>query len=101
MPKSNNPRQSSNTFSSASTSTKSTSKVAIPSKEPDVVPMEVDSGWKRVSGKSIVCYKCRKPGHIAKNCVSSVDINSMDYDTLKAYMKEELKKEQEPKKEGF
>jgi Retrotransposon gag protein len=76
-------------------------KAVTPSKEPDVVPMEVDSGWRRVASKPIVCYKCRKPGHIAKHCVSSVDVNSMDYDALKAFIKEELDKEKEPKKEGF
>lgn len=98
MSKPNASRQSSSMSPSV---TNPISKVAAPSKEPDVVPMEVDSGWKRVTAKSIVCYKCRKPGHIAKNCASSVDINSMDYDTLKAYMKEELEKEKEPKREGF
>jgi hypothetical protein len=60
-------------------------------KEPDVVPMEIDSGWKRVNPK--ICFKCRKPGHIARNCSSSVNINNMDYDTLKAHMKAELEKE--------
>lgn len=65
----------------------------MPAKQPDVVPMEVDSGWKKV--KSIVCFKCRKPGHIARDCQASVDINSMDFDTLKAYMKEELQKDDE------
>ncbi|KIJ34513.1 hypothetical protein M422DRAFT_263484 [Sphaerobolus stellatus SS14] len=75
------------------------SQTAFVTKESDVVPIEIDSGWKKV--RSIICYKCRKPGHIAKNCPSSVDINSMDFDTLKAYMKEELAKEEESSKENF
>jgi len=71
-------------------------------KQPDVVPMEVDSGWKRIT-KPIVCFKCRKSGHMARDCQAKYDINSMDYDSLKAYMKEEIEKEksQIQSKENF
>lgn len=68
-------------------------------KESEPVPMEVDSGWKTV--KPIICWKCRKPGHVASKCRSTIDINSMDFDSLKAYMKQELQKEQEPEKADF
>jgi len=68
-------------------------------KQSDVVPMEVDSGWKSV--RPLICFKCRKPGHKANECGSNVNINSMDYDALKAHMKEELQKEAENHKEDF
>jgi hypothetical protein len=60
-------------------------------KEPDVVPMEIDSGWKKV--KSITCYKCRQSGHIARNCPSNNSINSVDYDSFKAQLLQDLEKE--------
>lgn len=61
-------------------------------KQTDVVPMDIDSGWKSV--RPLVCFKCRKPGHKAIHCRSQVDINSMDFEALKAFMKEEIQKEE-------
>ena len=62
-----------------------------PTKQSEVVPMEVDSGRRNVGPR--VCFKCRKPGHIARDCQSQLDINSLDFDGLKAFMKAELQKE--------
>jgi len=66
-------------------------KPAAPVRDTDVIPMEVDSSKKKFG--PIICYKCRKPGHIARNCKSTVDINSMDFDALKAYMKDQLQQD--------
>ena len=73
------------------------------SKEPEVVPMEIDSGKRRLG--PLICYKCRKSGHIARNCQSSVDISAMDYEAIKALVMEDLRNEDSRnyviKKEGF
>ncbi|KAF4612637.1 hypothetical protein D9613_011793 [Agrocybe pediades] len=72
-------------------------------KQPDVVPMEVDSGWKSV--KPLICFKCRKPGHKAVNCRSTVNINAMTHDELADYFGklhlEGKEQEQEDKKQDF
>ena len=77
---------------SNSTPAPSSQQSANQSKQTDVVPMDIDSGWKSV--RPLVCFKCRKPGHKAIHCRSQVDINSMDFEALKAFMKEEIQKEE-------
>jgi hypothetical protein len=79
-----------NTSNPASASTSQQS--ASHSKQTDVVPMDIDSGWKSI--RPLVCFKCRKPGHKAAHCRSQMDINSMDFEALKAFMKEEIQKEE-------
>ena len=79
-----------------------TQTISVPSasavnQQPDAIPMEIDSGWKKV--RPLICFKCRKPGHMARQCPSTVNINSMDYDSLKAFMKEEIAKEKTAKEE--
>jgi len=68
---------------------------ASPPSSSDVVPMEVDSGWKRIGQK--VCYKCRKPGHFARDCKSKLDINALDYDGLKGHFQKEIEQEAQAK----
>lgn len=62
-----------------------------PKRSPDVVPMDVDSG--KSTRPPLVCYKCRKPGHIARHCRSALDVRQMDYESIKAMMKEELQEQ--------
>jgi len=72
--------------------------MATPAKQSSYVPMEIDSGRRNVG--PIICRKCRKPGHIARNCRSTYDINSMDFDQLKAFMGKELEKDKQVFEEG-
>ena len=103
---------SSSPFSKASSSHKPQSKPATPSpspfasnqrsqvvqaKQPDVVPMEIDSGWKSV--KPLICFKCRKPGHKAEHCRSTVNINAMNHEELKDFYGKLIKEEEKSKKE--
>ncbi|GLB33386.1 hypothetical protein LshimejAT787_0102700 [Lyophyllum shimeji] len=43
---------------------------------PSGVPMDIDLSRQR-SGTPIICRRCKKPGHIARNCPEQFDIRSM------------------------
>lgn len=83
--------------SSQSPSPAPSSQSAQPARQPNVVPMEVDSDWRSI--KPLICYKCKRPGHKSVHCKSQVDINSMDYDSLKSYFKDELQREKQSSKD--
>ena len=74
-----------------------TTQAPAPVKQSDVTPMEVDSGWKTV--RPLICFKCRKLEHKTNKCQSKFNINSMDFDTLKAFIKEELQQEKRKSEE--
>lgn len=83
----------SNLSTPQSNSTPQPQKPFIP-RPTDMVPMEVDSGKK---SKTVICFKCRKPGHIARDCQSTFNINNLTYDDLKVYFQnEEEKKDFQP-----
>ena len=56
--------------------------------------MDVDRSAKR---PPLVCYKCRKPGHMARNCRSCVDIRRMNYEELSGYFVQKQKEEADAK----
>jgi hypothetical protein len=72
-----------------------TSQVKPPSS--DVVPMEIDASRKKAGPR--ICYRCRKPGHIARDCKSKFDINALDYAGMKAHFMKELEEEAKNNKE--
>jgi hypothetical protein len=72
---------------STSAPPRQTSLPKLPSSS-EVVPMEVDASRKRSNPS--VCFKCRKPGHFARDCKSKFDINALDYDSLRAHFQKEF-----------
>ena len=61
---------------------------------------EIQSGFTTGSEKCPaprLCFKCHQPGHIAKYCRSKVDINAMDYASMKEHFRKELEEEAKAK----
>lgn len=73
----------------------SPSQVIKPTPTPDVVPMEIDAS--RRSKGPIMCYKCHQPGHIQKYCRSQVNINAMDYASMREHFRKEFEEEAKAK----
>jgi Retrotransposon gag protein len=73
------------------------SQVVKPTPNPDVVPMEIDASRRRKG--PIVCFRCHQPGHVQKFCTSKVDINAMDYSSMKEHFRRELEEEEAKAKE--
>jgi hypothetical protein len=95
QPRPSTSQQNPSASTQSSSSSFSSTQHSAPAKQPDVVPMEVDAGWRSV--RPLICFKCRRKGHKANECPSEVNINSLDYDSMLAYFKEEIKKETQDK----
>lgn len=72
---------------------------------PPGVPMDVDRARSRgqfPSSRTLVCFRCKQPGHMMKDCRSQVNFMDMDYEQIRAVvLAEERRKEEEGKaKEG-
>ena len=44
----------------------------------------------------LICFKCRKPGHMARNCCQKLDVQNMTYDKIIAYSKDFSEKKDFP-----
>ena len=69
-----------------------------PAKAPDA--MDVDKnrrcglpGDKRLP---LICFKCRKPGHMARDCCQKLDVRNMTYDEIVAYARDFSEKKDFP-----
>jgi len=60
-----------------------------PSLKHDPNAIEVD----RARQPPLVCFKCRKPGHMAQDCRSHLDFHAMNYEQIMAYAKDKMAEE--------
>lgn len=59
------------------------------------VPMDVD----RSKRGPLICFKCKRPGHMARDCRSRLDVRNMSYEEIMEYAKEQVAKKDFPKGE--
>ena len=71
---------------------------AAPAKAPDA--MDVDKNRRRgppgEKRPPLICFKCRKPGHMARDCRQRLDVRNMMHDEILAYTKEFAEKKDFP-----
>ena len=71
---------------------------AAPAKAPDAMDVDKNQrhgppGEKRLP---LICFKCRKPGHMARDCHQKLDVWNLTYDEIIAYAKDILEKKDFP-----
>ena len=81
---------------------------AAPAKDPNAMDIDrqrrrqtVGQGQSQQQRPPLICFKCRKPGHLARNCKSKMDVRAMTYEELMATVKEDLNLKEARKKEDF
>jgi len=57
-----------------------------PGPKHDPNAMEID----RVRQPPLVCFKCRKPGHMAQDCRLHLDLHAINYEQIMAYAKDKM-----------
>ena len=79
-----------------------------PAKDPNAMDVNrqhrrqtVGQGQSQQQRLPLICFKCRKPGHLARNCKSKMDVRAMMYKELVATVKEDLNLKEARKKEDF
>ena len=76
-----------------------------PAKDPNTMDVDrqqqqqtVGQGQSQQQQPPLICFKCQKPGHSARNCRSKVDVRAMMYEELVAAVRSE-EQEKEGKKD--
>ena len=70
---------------------------AAPAKAPDAMDKNRRHGPPGEKRPPLICFKCRKPGHMVRNCRQKLDVRNMTYDEIVAYAKDFLEKKDFPK----
>ena len=72
---------------------------AAPAKAPDAMDVDKNQrcGLPGDKRPPLICFKCRKPGHMARDCRQKLDVRNMTYNEIIAYVKDFSEKKDFPK----
>ena len=70
-----------------------------PAKSPNAMDMDKNRRHGPPGDKMLplICFKCRKPGHMARDCHQTLDVRNMTYDKIVAYARDFSEKKDFPK----